>query len=64
MMNISTGERVHTVLNVSFETQLIESPNLANMIKCNNFQESFEQFAGLGLSSRSFSLYKPVPIAQ
>ena len=28
----------------------------------NNFQESFEQFEGLRLSSRSFSIQQPAPI--
>ena len=32
--------------------------------KGNNSQESFEQFGGLGLSFRSFSIKKPVPITQ
>ena len=32
------------------------------MNRGNNFHESFEQFGGLGLSSRSFSIYQPGPV--
>ena len=32
--------------------------------KGNNFQESFEQFGGLVLSSRYFSIWQPAPINQ
>ena len=38
--------------NISFEQQLIKSPNLIS--KGNNFQESFKQFGGLRLGSRPF----------
>ena len=40
-----------------FEPQLIKSPS-------NNFQEYFEQFGGLRLSCRSFSVYPPATITQ
>ena len=30
----------------------------------NNFHESLEQFGGLGLGTRSFSIQQPAPIAQ
>ena len=37
---------------------------LIDINKGNNFQESFEQFGGLGLSSRSFSIYQPAPVTR
>ena len=44
-------------LNISFQPHLIKSPNLAtDKSKGDNFQESFEQFGGLGPSCRSFSI--------
>ena len=51
-------------LNISFEPQATKLGQLIYISKGNNFQESFEQFGGLGLSSRSFSIYQPVPIIQ
>ena len=44
-------------LNISFEPQFIQSKKLDQLIdisKGNNFQVPFEQFGGLGLSSRPF----------
>ena len=48
-------ERMH-FLNIYLELQLIKSQNLANqqIYAEETLQESFEQFGGLGLSSRSF----------
>ena len=37
---------------------------LIDINKGNNFQESFEQFGGLGLSLRSFSIEQPAPVTQ
>ena len=35
-----------------------------DIIKRNNFQKSFEQFGGLGLSSKFCSIQKPTSITQ
>ena len=50
--------RQGTFLNVSFEPQLIVTKlgQLIDISKGNNFHELFEQFEGLGLSFRPFSI--------
>ena len=56
-------KRQGAFLNISFEPQLIKFPNLANSYNNrNNFQECFEDFGRLGLSSRSISIQQPAQL--
>ena len=58
MMSIGTRDKEHFEY-ISFEPQLIKSPESVSLIERNegnNSQESFEQFGGLELSFRSFSI--------
>ena len=41
---------------------VIKLGQLIDISKGNTFQESFEQFGGLGLGFRSFSIKQPAPI--
>ena len=50
--------------NISFEQLLNHQTCPIDISKGNNFQESFEQLGGLGLSSRSISIEQPAPITQ
>ena len=55
MMSIITWERVHVWIYFWTTTRLVTKlDQLIDISKGNNFPESFEQFGGLGLSSRSF----------
>ena len=49
MMSISA------FLDIYFEPQLVTRP-IIDINKCNNFQEYFEEFLGLGLSFKPFSI--------
>ena len=56
MMSIRTWVRVHFWIYLLKHTthHITKLGQLKDINKGNNFQESFEQFGGLGLSSRSF----------
>ena len=57
MMRISTWEKVHFrkyLLNHRWLSR--QTWAIIDISQGNNFPESFEQFGGLGLSSRSFSI--------
>ena len=58
MMNISsTWDRMHFwIYLLSHSSSVTKLSQLTDINKGNNFQESFEQFGGLELSSRSFSI--------
>ena len=54
MMSISTWDRVH--FWIYFLNHRSLTHQLIDINKGNKFQEFFEQFTGLGLSARSFSI--------
>ena len=58
MMNISTWQGAFLNIYLLNHNSLSrETWPLIDINKGNNFQEFFEQFGGLGLSSRSFLIY-------
>ena len=63
MMSISTWDRVHFWIYILNQTSLVHQiGQLIDIKNGNNFQESFDQFGGLELRSKSFSIYQPAPI--
>ena len=65
MMNISTRDRLYFPIHLLNHNSLSHQTWLIDRYKQGNiFLESFEQFGGQELRSRSFSIYQSAPITQ
>ena len=64
MMSISTWDKAHFWIYLLNHNSVTHQTWSIGRYKGNIFLKSWEWFGGLGLSSRPFSIYQPVPITQ
>ena len=63
MMTISTRNRVHfQIYHLNHISSRHQTRSIDSYQQGQYFQESFEQFVGKVLSSRSFSIYQPAQL--